>query len=221
MGSVTVSIKLPQHIGVGAAGPGYLGPVRHFAAEGEGIIVVDRSRTSVNRLAPGGSSHYTGGMADESSNRIHTSESSWRRPSAIVGRQFELESLNTALGVLITEGRGGLVFITGEAGIGKTRLAAELRTQALARGCRWLEGRYDKEGSLPYKPYAEAVRSYLSTDPPNSLTELAGPYSAEIARSFPEIAADLALTPQAPNAMGENAEARQRQMAGYATYSLV
>lgn len=72
---------------------------------------------------------------------------SWRRPSAIVGRQHELESLTAALDHLVAEGRGGLVFITGEAGIGKTRLAAELRTQALARGCRWLEGRYDKEGS--------------------------------------------------------------------------
>lgn len=63
-----------------------------------------------------------------------------------------------------TDGRGGLVFITGEAGIGKIRLATELRTQALAHGCRWLEGRYDKEGSVPLKPYSEAVRTYLLTE---------------------------------------------------------
>ena len=100
----------------------------------------------------------------------------------------ELESLNAALHNVVVEGRGGLVFITGEAGIGKTRLAAELRTQALARGCQWLEGRDDKEGSIPLKPYAEAVRSYLSTKPAGSLAQLSGPYSTEITRAFPAIA---------------------------------
>ena len=49
-------------------------------------------------------------------------------------------------------GQGGLVFITGEAGIGKTRLAAEFRSHVLAQGCQWLEGRYDREGSTPLNP---------------------------------------------------------------------
>ena len=130
-----------------------------------------------------------------------------------MGRQHELESLNAALHNVVVEGRGELMFITGEAGIGKTRLAAELRTQALARGCRWLEGRYDKEGSIPLKPYAEAVRTYLSTQPEISLGDLAGSYSAEIARAFPAIAAALDLTSQVLNPLGEDVEsARQRHL---------
>jgi predicted ATPase len=120
----------------------------------------------------------------------------WQRPSAIVGRQPELKSLNAALEDLVTEGRGGLVLITGEAGIGKTRLGAELRTQALARGCQWLEGRYDKEGSIPLKPYAEAERTYLSTQPEIPLRDLAGSYSAEMARAFPALALDLVSATQ-------------------------
>ena len=136
-----------------------------------------------------------------------------RRVSGVfVGRERELAELTSALDDVLS-GQGGLVFIIGEPGIGKTRLAAELRVQALAHGCRWLEGRYDKEGSIPLKPYAEAVRAYLSTEPAESLATLAGPYSTEIARAFPAIAAGLDPTPQAPNPVAEDAEAaRQRHL---------
>ena len=88
------------------------------------------------------------------------------------------------------------LLLSGEAGIGKTRLGAELRTQALARGCQWLEGRYDKEGSIPLKPYAEAERTYLSTQPEIPLRDLAGSYSAEMARAFPALALDLVSATQ-------------------------
>ena len=106
---------------------------------------------------------YTGRMSQTPSNPNHSLLPGWRKQGAILGRQHELESLNAALHDVVVERRGGLVFITGEAGIGKTRLAGELRTQALARGCQWLEGRYDQEVSFPLKPYADAVRTLLST----------------------------------------------------------
>ena len=118
-------------------------------------------------------------MSESLSNLNRSMLPNWRRQGAIVGRQHEFESLNSALADVVEESRGGLVFITGEAGIGKTRLAAELRTLALARGCQWLEGRYDKEGSIPLKPYAEAVRTYLSTETAGSLAPIAGSYSTE------------------------------------------
>ena len=150
-------------------------------------------------------------MVESSSNPNHISLPSWRRQGVFVGRQHELEALNAALGDVATVGQGGLVFITGEAGIGKTRLAAELHIQALAHGCRWLEGRYDKEGSIPLKPYAEAMHAFLSSEPAGSLAALVGPYSTEIARAFPAVAADLDPTSQVPNPMGEDpAAARQR-----------
>jgi len=144
-------------------------------------------------------------MSQTPSNPNHSLLPGWRRHGAIVGRQHELESLNATLHNVVVEGRGELVFITGEAGIGKTRLAAELRTQALAHGCQWLEGRYDKEGSIPLKPYAGAVRTYLSAQSEISLRDLAGSYSAEIARAFPAIAA-ADLTSQVLNSLGEDVE---------------
>ena len=98
-----------------------------------------------------------------------------RTLSVLVGRQRETSALEEALENLVTQGQGGLVLITGEAGIGKTRLAAGLRSYALARGCQWLEGRHHREGSFPLQPYVEAVRAYLETASEGSLATLLGP----------------------------------------------
>ena len=51
------------------------------------------------------------------------------RGSIFVGRQREVESLTTALDDAMA-GRGRLVMLAGEPGIGKTRLAEELAKQA-------------------------------------------------------------------------------------------
>ncbi len=75
-----------------------------------------------------------------------------RTLSVLVGRERETYALDAALDDLVTQGRGSLVLITGEAGIGKTRLAAERRSHALARGAQWLEGRHEREGSFPLQP---------------------------------------------------------------------
>ena len=82
-------------------------------------------------LEPVITSDYTDGMTESPSDTNHISLPRWRRQGVFVGRQLELEALNVALSDLATVGQGGLVFITGEAGIGKTRLAAELQIQAL------------------------------------------------------------------------------------------
>ncbi len=111
-----------------------------------------------------------------------------------VGRDREIADLKAALEDAMA-GRGRLVFITGEAGIGKTRLAAELRDYAQSLGFQWLEGRYEKEGSIPLQPNAEAVRTYLRVVPQGSLATVAGPYATEIARAFPVIATDLETAP--------------------------
>ena len=98
--------------------------------------------------------------------------------SVLVGREHETAALEAALENALS-GQGGLVFITGEAGIGKTRLAAELRSHVSAQGCQWLEGRYEREGSTPLQPYAEALRAYLQTATQGSLASIVGPYSTD------------------------------------------
>src|SRR4051794_15140162 len=75
-----------------------------------------------------------------------------------VGRARELEELERVLDAA-QAGRGTSVLVAGEAGIGKTRLAAELVTRARGRGLAVLIGRaIDLVGTeLPYQPFVEAL----------------------------------------------------------------
>ena len=69
-----------------------------------------------------------------------------------VGRERELAAL---LGSLeeVADGQGRLMLVTGEAGIGKTRLLTEFTERARAEGWRVLIGHaYDSEGMPPYLP---------------------------------------------------------------------
>ena len=139
-----------------------------------------------------------------------TPEPRWAQP--LVGRDRERDSLRSLLDAAM-QGQGGLVFITGEAGIGKTRLAGEIRSYARGRGCQWLEGRFEKEGSIPLQPYVEAVRAYLRTAPAGSITNLVGPYATELASAIPDIATALAPTPPVSDLVEDDPEtARQRHL---------
>jgi DNA-binding NarL/FixJ family response regulator/tetratricopeptide (TPR) repeat protein len=76
-----------------------------------------------------------------------------------VGREQELLRLEEALRSSAA-GAGSTVFVAGEAGIGKSRLVAELAELARAGGARFSSGRcIDLVGAdLPYLPFVEAVR---------------------------------------------------------------
>jgi DNA-binding CsgD family transcriptional regulator/tetratricopeptide (TPR) repeat protein len=82
-----------------------------------------------------------------------------RAASAFVGRVRELWELERTLAAT-QAGRGATVLITGEAGIGKTRLASELSSRARAAGFDVLLGRsIDLVGTeLPFRPFVEALR---------------------------------------------------------------
>ncbi len=75
----------------------------------------------------------------------------------LVGRDRELAALRDALAAALS-GRGTLVLIGGEAGIGKTALAEVLLAEAAVRGALVLVGRcYDLSETPPYGPWAEAL----------------------------------------------------------------
>ena len=76
-----------------------------------------------------------------------------------VGREKELEELRTALD-LVAARRGSLFLITGEPGIGKTRLMQEVAGVAVDQGWRVLVGRCWEEGGAPaYWPWIQIVRA--------------------------------------------------------------
>jgi ABC-type transport system substrate-binding protein/class 3 adenylate cyclase len=76
----------------------------------------------------------------------------------LIGRTRELGSGREALEALHA-GRGGVLVVAGDAGIGKSRLLAELRALAERDGSCWLEGRCVSYGeSLPYWPFRDLLR---------------------------------------------------------------
>src|SRR5262245_26328695 len=73
----------------------------------------------------------------------------------LAGRERERAALRAALGAALA-GRGSLVLIGGEAGIGKTALAEGLAAEALGQGALALIGRcYDLTETSPYGPWRE------------------------------------------------------------------
>ncbi|MEZ4573180.1 MAG: AAA family ATPase [Thermomicrobiales bacterium] len=78
---------------------------------------------------------------------------------ALVGREREQQHLRDLLADART-GRGRLVLISGEAGIGKTTLVDDLVHEAKQRDCLVLSGGcYDLTTTPPYGPWIEVFRS--------------------------------------------------------------
>lgn len=112
-----------------------------------------------------------------------------------VGRERELETLLGAYaGIagrgLSSAGRGRLLIIQGEAGIGKTRLADEFLTQVGAQGAQVLAARsYAEQRALAYAPFVQALQAALSdARVPARLGTLPPPVLADAARLVPELA---------------------------------
>jgi ABC-type oligopeptide transport system substrate-binding subunit/class 3 adenylate cyclase len=85
--------------------------------------------------------------------------------SLLVGRADELERARRTV-ELVLSGSGGILLVGGEAGIGKSRLVAEVRRLAETipseRPPLWLEGRCVSYGeSMPYWPFRDVLRDWL------------------------------------------------------------
>ncbi|HET8526408.1 MAG TPA: AAA family ATPase [Actinomycetota bacterium] len=80
----------------------------------------------------------------------------------LVGRDREVEQLRSAVDDL-RAGRGQVLLLVGDAGLGKTRMLSELR--ALGPDVTWLEGRCVSYGAAaPYGPFVELLRTWLDVD---------------------------------------------------------
>jgi predicted ATPase len=76
--------------------------------------------------------------------------------AGLVGRATELATLRAALDAAVA-GRGALVLVTGEPGIGKTTLLSETARVAADRGAHVLRGRcWDVGGAPAYWPWTQA-----------------------------------------------------------------
>lgn len=107
----------------------------------------------------------------------------WLAP--FVGRDRELSALLQRLAAA-ERGHGGVVLISGEPGVGKSRLLAEVAGRVRAEGWSVLGGRaYDVEGMPPYLPFVELLREHfrdLSDDEVTGRVTAIGP---DLARLIP------------------------------------
>ncbi|HUX86682.1 MAG TPA: AAA family ATPase, partial [Chloroflexota bacterium] len=80
----------------------------------------------------------------------------------LIGREAELSKLLEAFAE-VRQGRGQVVNLIGEAGLGKSRLVAELKRRASAEdNLVWLEGRsLEFTSGVSYWPFLDALREYL------------------------------------------------------------
>lgn len=105
-----------------------------------------------------------------------------------VGRARELDQLQTAFDGAIS-GRGAVVMVSGEPGIGKSSLCDQFATYVSLKGGRSLLGGF-QEGqtfSRPYKAVAEAILSYILQKAPEALRSELGLGAAEVAQVIPEL----------------------------------
>jgi hypothetical protein len=105
----------------------------------------------------------------------------------LVGRERELAELMAALADAV-EGHGSAVFIGGEPGIGKTRLADELAARAAQAGQRVLWGRgWEDAGAPPYWPWVQVLRALVRAVSADALPRFAGAGISDITQLLPEL----------------------------------
>jgi DNA-binding CsgD family transcriptional regulator/tetratricopeptide (TPR) repeat protein len=106
----------------------------------------------------------------------------------LVGRGAEVTQLRAAL-ERAAAGRPAVVLVAGEAGVGKTRLVAELLGEAGQRGAVALAGGCMDvgEGVLAYAPMVEALRPLAAVLGPEAMERVLGGARGELARLVPEL----------------------------------
>jgi DNA-binding SARP family transcriptional activator len=106
--------------------------------------------------------------------------------AALVGRDAHVEWLRRRWHDA-RAGRRQIVFLVGEPGIGKTRLAAEFCRSAYEHGALVLLGRCYEDSLIPYQPVVEALRHYVSESPREALGPAVARHRATLARLLPQL----------------------------------
>ncbi len=104
-----------------------------------------------------------------------------------VGREPQLATLKLAL-MEAQQGLGQIVLLAGEAGIGKSRLVAEVKAEAVQQGFRLLQGIcFEPDRFLPYAPLLDLLRNFREVHPPTTSATAFTPFAAEFSKLLPEL----------------------------------
>jgi predicted ATPase len=128
----------------------------------------------------------------------------------VIRRDAHLAALDAVLDALAA-GHGQTLVLTGEAGIGKSRLVAEMRARAVARDLLVFEGRcFEPDRTVPYAPLRDLVRAQLARQAPETIASALAPIAAPLARLLPDLARFL---PPAGPTIPQTSEQDRHQIA--------
>jgi len=125
----------------------------------------------------------------------------------LIGRQAQLHELDEHLDQA-RSGAGRLVFLVGDAGVGKTRLLREFAGKVrAARDIVVIEGYcYDEQPAPPYGPFVDALQALVRQRGPDAVAQVAGAWAAGLAPLLPE----LELPLSAPHPAGDPQSEKRR-----------
>src|SRR6266566_2354826 len=105
----------------------------------------------------------------------------------VIGRTAELTALHLLL-ERAKSGTGQVVLLSGEAGIGKSRLAAEAKTDATAQGFLLLQSQcFPTDRSCPCAPLLELLRSHFATSSPEQVATEMGSLAPALSPLLPDL----------------------------------
>jgi class 3 adenylate cyclase len=119
----------------------------------------------------------------------------------LVGREAELQTLEQAWRQA-RDGRPQAALVSGDPGIGKTRLVTELCRRAHREGALVLFGSSTEEALAAYQPFIEALRQYVAVAPREELLAQVGARRALLGRLVPELS-ERDAAPDAEEGRGE------------------
>ena len=192
---------ISQHLNTPPVRPGWLNPDVGGALEDVVVALLAkapedrpgsardvRGHLEATRSSPGGAVPMTELRRD-------VARAAW---AGYVGRSAEMDRLKVAADEAVA-GRGALLLVAGEPGIGKTRLVEEVCVHARLRGAQVLWGHaYESESGLPYIPVIEAIRSYVAVSDPDTLRSELGSGAGDVARLVSEVREALPDVPEPP-----------------------
>lgn len=123
-----------------------------------------------------------------------------------VGRHEELKLIENAVSRATSSARRELLFVAGEAGLGKTTMVARATREAFDRGTTVLFGHCEEDLVTPYQLFAETLGHYVTHAPEEYLRAHVAEHGSELVRLVPALSGRI---PDLPPAKATDAESER------------